>query len=388
MTVSVIIVSYNVKYFLEQCLCSVERARQWEQNRTGREQVEVFVVDNDSTDGTVEYLQPTFPFVSFIVNRTNVGFAVANNQALKQAGGQYILFLNPDTILPEDFFEQCIRFMETHPDAGAMGVRMVDGSGKYLKESKRGIPTPWVAFCKMTGLTSLFPASKIFARYYLGHLSENETHPAEALAGACMLARKEVLQQTGGFDERFFMYAEDIDLSWRIQQAGYTNYYFHGCTIIHFKGESTRKDAHYIKLFYKAMVQFVEKHFSGKWSGISVALLKGAIRMRAAWAAVWKPRQSQPQHVVLHNHLYTAYVGYALTGEEDSMKELPLAGGVQKPTPAAPAIVFCEGPSFPFKKIIAALQQQPSRHKYIHGKGTASIVGSTSSNRQGHTFSW
>jgi Predicted glycosyltransferases len=432
-------------------------------------------VDNDSSDGTIEYLQPKFPFVHFIANRTNAGFAVANNQALAQAKGKYVLFLNPDTILPEDFFEQCVHFMEAHTNAGALGVRMIDGSGQFLKESKRGIPTPWVAFCKMTGLTGLFPASKIFARYYLGHLPEYETNPAEALAGACMLVKKEVLQQTGGFDERFFMYAEDIDLSWRIQQAGYINYYFPKVTIIHFKGESTRKDARYIKLFYEAMVQFVEKHFTGKWSGISVALLKAAIRLRAALVAAWKPREpasqhmgprhnqgnaegggrnEEPasQHVVLHNNLYTAYTGYVLAGDEASINELPLAAGAKKQTihaqsvveeeghmprmehlPPAHAqlpaneeeghmppmehlppvhaqlpaneeeghmprlqrppahvqsVVFCEGPSFSYKNLIAVMQQQVYKHKYIHGKGTASIVGSTSSNRQGQTFSW
>jgi GT2 family glycosyltransferase len=180
-------------------------------------QTEVIVVDNNSSDGSIAWLRPMFPFVRFIANTNNQGFAKANNQALQQCRGQYVLFLNPDTILPEDCFVQCLSFMEFHPDAGALGVRMIDGSGQYLPESKRGFPSPWVSFCKMSGLTHFFPASKLFARYYLGHLSPAETHQVDVLSGAFMWVRKEVLDKTGGFDERFFMYAEDIDLSYRIQ---------------------------------------------------------------------------------------------------------------------------------------------------------------------------
>lgn len=274
MVLSVIIVNYQVKYFLEQCLFSVEKALQ------GIGDTEIIVVDNHSQDGTIEYLKPKFPTVKFLVQAENWGFSRANNLALDQAEGKYILFLNPDTILPEDFFKICLDFMDKTPGIGAAGVRMVDGSGRFLKESRRGFPTPWVAFCKLSGLTALFPHSRLLAGYYLGHLPEDQTHPAPILSGACMCVSREVLEITGAFDERFFMYAEDIDLSYRIEQKGFTNYYIADTTILHFKGESTRKDAKYIKLFYGAMARFRQKHFTGFFSRVFNGLLAIAIRIR------------------------------------------------------------------------------------------------------------
>src|SRR4030095_13423431 len=169
----------------------------------------------------------------------------ANNQDLQLVNGKYVLFLNPDTIIPEDCFSKCLAFMDAHPMAGALGVRMIDGTGQFLKESKRGFPSPWAAFCKMSGLTGLFPKSDFYARYYLGHLNSNQTHVIDALAGAFMFCKKIVLDKTKGFDEQFFMYAEDLDLSYRMQRAGFKNYYYPGCNIIHFKGESTNKDFRY-----------------------------------------------------------------------------------------------------------------------------------------------
>jgi len=227
MQLSVIIVSYNVKYFLEQCLCSVQKA-------VRLLDAEIIVVDNSSADGSIEFLQPLFPQVKFIANRINAGFGKANNQALLQAKGNYILFLNPDTIVPEDCFTKCISFFENNSDCGALGIRMIDGSGRFLPESKRSFPLPFTSFFKLTGLSSLFPQSRIFNRYALGHLDEKKTHIVDVLAGAFMMARKEVLDMIGGFDEIFFMYGEDVDLSYRIQKTGYKNYYFSGSCIIHF----------------------------------------------------------------------------------------------------------------------------------------------------------
>jgi GT2 family glycosyltransferase len=253
-TLSIIIVNYNVKLLLEQCLHSVSKAIAGIDN-------EVLIVDNASTDGSIEYLQLIFPSFRFIRNEVNAGFSKANNQALEISSGKFILFLNPDTIVPPDCFTKCIEFMDAHSSAGALGIKMVNGSGKFLKESKRGFPAPSVSFWKLTGVTRMFPHSRIFARYYLGHLDENSNHEVEVLSGAFMLVKKEVLDKTGGFDERFFMYAEDIDLSYRIIKEGYKNYYFAESTIIHYKGSSTTKDFKYIKLFYKAMSQFVKKHY-------------------------------------------------------------------------------------------------------------------------------
>jgi len=214
---SVIIVNYNVKHFLEQCLYSVRKA-------CNGLQAEILVIDNRSADGSLAYLQPAFPDVQFIANKDNVGFGKACNQGLAVSKGKYILFLNPDTIVPEDCFLQCRDFMEAHPDAGALGIRMLDGSGRFLKESKRSFPSPLTSFFKLAGLTSLFPRSKVFARYHLGHLEEKTDHEVDVLAGAFMWIRKSVLDKTGGFDEAFFMYGEDVDLSYRIQEASATAY--------------------------------------------------------------------------------------------------------------------------------------------------------------------
>ncbi|MCU0323238.1 MAG: glycosyltransferase family 2 protein [Chitinophagaceae bacterium] len=254
MKLSVIIVNYNVKYFLEQCLHSVVKAVQ-------RIDAEIFVVDNCSTDGSIAYLQPQFATVQFIANTENVGFGKANNQALAIAKGDYILFLNPDTIVPEDCFEKCIAFFEQTPNCGALGIKMVDGKGIFLPESKRAFPSPLTSFFKLVGLASFFPKSSVFNKYALGHLSENENHEVDVLAGAFMLLRKQVIEKVTGFDETFFMYGEDVDLSYRVQAAGYKNYYFSNSSIIHFKGESTKKGSlNYVRMFYQAMSIFVQKH--------------------------------------------------------------------------------------------------------------------------------
>jgi GT2 family glycosyltransferase len=275
-TLSIIIVSYNVKKLLDDCLASIV-------NAIGNISAEVFIVDNASTDNTVRELSPRYPQFQFIENPQNTGFAKANNQALSLTKGEYVLFLNPDTVVPGDCFEKCIAFMSTHAQAGALGVKMINGDNEFLKESKRGLPTPMTSFWKLSGIIKLFPHSRIFARYYLGHLSENKTHEVEVLSGAFFWASKKVLDITGGFDERFFMYAEDIDLSWRILKAGYKNFYFADTTIIHYKGQSTKKDFRYVKQFYLAMSQFAKKHYG---RGIFSSLLDGAILMRGSVEAV------------------------------------------------------------------------------------------------------
>jgi GT2 family glycosyltransferase len=201
------------------------------------------VVDNDSIDGSVEMVRKQFPEVKLMVNTENVGFSRANNQALKIATGEYQLLLNPDTIVEDDTFRKIVAFMDAHPDAGALGVKMMDGKGKFLPESKRGLPTPSVAFYKIFGLAKLFPKSKRFGRYHLGFLDKEQTHEVEVLSGAFMLLRKEALEKAGLLDEDFFMYGEDIDLSYRITKAGYKNYYYPEARIIHYKGESTKKNS-------------------------------------------------------------------------------------------------------------------------------------------------
>ena len=275
MKLSVIIVNYNVEHFLEQCLISVRVAMK---NIDG----EVFVVDNNSIDGSVKMVREKFPEVKLIANQKNVGFSKANNQAILRASGEYVLLLNPDTVVEHDTFEKVIRFMDDHPEAGALGVKMVDGAGHFLPESKRGLPTPEAAFYKMFGISKLFPKSKRFSKYHLGYLDENKIHEVEVLAGAFMLIRKKVLDVIGLLDESFFMYGEDIDLSYRIIKAGYKNYYFPETRIIHYKGESTKKSSvNYVIVFYKAMVIFAKKHFTQKNAKLLTSLINMAIYFRA-----------------------------------------------------------------------------------------------------------
>ena len=246
---------------------------------------EVFVVDNNSIDGSVEMVQQKFPQVHLIANKQNVGFSTANNQAINISNGKYVLLLNPDTVVSEDTFIKTITFLNHHPNAGALGVRMIDGKGNFLPESKRGLPTPSVAFYKIFGLSSLFPTSKKAGRYHLGFLPENEINKVDILSGAFMLMRKEALEKVGVLDEAFFMYGEDIDLSYRIQLGGYDNYYFPETKIIHYKGESTKKSSvNYVFVFYNAMIIFAKKHFSENNANLFSFLINVAIYLRAGGA--------------------------------------------------------------------------------------------------------
>ncbi len=280
MDLSIVIVNYNVRYFLEQCLCAVEKAIE-------PIDAEVYVVDNASTDGSMDMVRKTFPWVKCIENKDNVGFSKANNQAIVESTGKYVLLLNPDTLVQEDTFVRSLAFMEEHPNAGGLGIRMIDGAGNFLPESKRGFPTPWVAFCKIVGLTSLFPRSAVFAQYYMGHLSAEENQEVDVLAGAYMLMPRAVLDDVGMLDEDFFMYGEDIDLSYRMQSAGYQNYYLAESQIIHYKGESTKKGSlNYVYVFYKAMAIFARKHFSGGEAGVYLIFIQLGIFMRALLAGV------------------------------------------------------------------------------------------------------
>ncbi|UEG50825.1 glycosyltransferase family 2 protein [Ferruginibacter lapsinanis] len=280
MQLSIIIVNYNVKLLLAQCLDAVLKA-------CANINAEIFVVDNNSTDGSKDFFTGKFPSVQFIWNNSNVGFAKANNIALKRATGEYILFLNPDTIIPEDSLHKCIAFSKTKPTLGGLGVHMVDGNGNFLKESKRAFPSPLTSFFKLMGLANLFPHSKIFAKYHLGYLDEHSNHEVDVLCGAFMFHPKKVLDKVGSFDEQFFMYGEDVDLSYRIQKAGYKNYYFAETSIIHFKGESTKRgDLNYVKHFYGAMSIFVKKHYGGGKYRLFSIFIHVAIWLRAVPTAI------------------------------------------------------------------------------------------------------
>lgn len=230
-----------------------------------------------------------YPTVKLICNDENVGFARANNQAIRQSAGEYVLLLNPDTLVQEDTFEKIISFMDAHPEGGGLGVKMIDGKGNFLPESKRGLPTPWVAFYKIFGLSRLFPKSKTFGRYHLTFLDREKIHEVDVLSGAFMLLRKTTLEKSGLLDEDYFMYGEDIDLSFCITKAGYKNYYFPETTIIHYKGESTKKTSiNYVIIFYKAMLIFARKHFSTRYAALLGFFIHMAVYFRAFAAIVYR----------------------------------------------------------------------------------------------------
>ena len=255
MKLSVVIVNYNVKYFLEQCLHSLEQAAMNIDH-------EVIVVDNASTDGSTEYITTRFPGIKWMACKENNGFSKGNNIAIAQAKGEYILMLNPDTIVTREAIEGCISFMDSNADAGACGVYMLRTDGTFAPESRRALPTPFVAFCKMSGLSNLFPRSRTFGRYYMQYLDKEEANPIEIISGAYMMLRHKTIKKTGALDEDFFMYGEDIDLSYRILKGGYRNYYL-PLRILHYKGESTNKSSYrYVHTFYRAMQLFFKKHYS------------------------------------------------------------------------------------------------------------------------------
>ncbi len=277
MKLSVIIVSYNVRDFLQQCLSSVKRASE-------NIDCEVIVIDNNSDDDSRTMVSSLFPEVKLIRNTFNAGYAKACNLAIEKSSGEFILILNPDTIISEDSLRKSIEFMETFSEAGALGAMMIDGNGKYLRESKRSFPSPLTSFFKMTGLSRLFPHSPFFSKYYMEHIDRNETAEVEVLTGAFMFLRRDTIIKTGLFDENFFMYGEDIDLSYRIIKTGYKIYYCPEIKIIHFKGESSRKSpVSSIIYFYKAMLVFARKHFSEKDILLFHLILKPAIYLH--WSA-------------------------------------------------------------------------------------------------------
>ena len=277
MKLSVIIVNYKVKHFLEVCLDSVFKACMGIN-------AEVIVVDNWSQDDSIPYLKSRFPLVHFIANTVNLGFGKANNQAVRVAQGEYILFLNPDTIVAEDTFAKCIAYLDAHQGVGALGPRLIDGKGKFAPDAKKSFPTLSVAIFKTLGLHKLFPKNAYLNRYYAAHINEWETAQVEALSGCCMFVRASILPNIGGaFDESFFMYCEDVDLNYRINKAGYLNMYFPEATVLHFKGESTKKLSYqYVKVFNDALITFVKKHYSAANAGLFIGFIKLGIALRGA----------------------------------------------------------------------------------------------------------
>lgn len=391
MQVSIIIVNYNVKYFLEHCLYSVQKAAQ-------SLSAEIIVVDNASSDGSMEYLLEKFPLVTFIDNPANVGFAKANNQALNQAKGEYVLFLNPDTLIPEDCLERCILLFQSDPRIGACGVKMIDGTGRFLPESKRAFPSFKTSFYKLSGLIHLFPHSKRFAKYHLGHLSENKNNEIDVLSGAFFMVGKEVLNKTSGFDERFFMFGEDIDLSYRIQQEGYKNFYFAETCIIHFKGESTKKGSlNYVSMFYKAMSLFVKKHYKDKNPGAFNFFIETSIWFTAGLSASKNIFSGKPdlKNKILHTLI--------IAGKEEGIKIESILNRqrekrkISYPAPAEnwqqalyahppDEIIFMSG-FISYKEIISYMQNLPKAIRFsIYSAKAQSIIASSSKNSHGYAL--
>lgn len=258
MQLSVIILNYNVRYFLEQCVLSVQEA-------IAELDAEIIVIDNNSSDDSCLMMKSKFPNVKLIENKENFGFPKGNNIGVEQARGKYICILNPDTVVADDTFVKILAFAEEKQNLGIVGCKLIDGTGSFLPESKRGIPTPWVAFTKIFGLYKIAPKSKLFNQYYAQHIDENQTGKVEILVGAFMFMERKLYLDVNGFDENCFMYADDIDLSYRVLQLKRSNYYFHETTVLHYKGESTIKDELYMKRFQDAMNFFYEKHFKKSW---------------------------------------------------------------------------------------------------------------------------
>jgi GT2 family glycosyltransferase len=268
MQLSVIILNYNVRYFLEQCVLSVQKALEGIDS-------EIIVIDNASSDDSCEMMKTKFPHIKLIENEANLGFPKGNNIGVAQAKGEYICILNPDTVVAEDTFSKVFSFVTSsevemlhsqlstsNSQLGIIGCKLIDGAGNFLPESKRGVPTPWVAFTKIFGL---YKISNYFGKYYAQHLSENQSGKVDILVGAFMMMKRELYLKVGGFDENCFMYLDDIDLSYLVLKTGKSNYYFHETFVIHYKGESTVRDETYMKRFREAMQFFYNKHFKRSW---------------------------------------------------------------------------------------------------------------------------
>lgn len=388
MQLSIIIVNYNVKYFLEQCLASVEKAIE-------KLNAEVFVIDNASTDGSIDYLQQRFCKVKFIANKTNAGFAKANNIALQQCKGDYVLFLNPDTILPENILDNCISFFNSNKNVAAVGVQMIDGSGKFLPESKRSFPSALVSFYKLSGLSALFPKSKIFNRYALEYLDKDSMHEVDVLCGAFMMVDRTVLLQLQGFDEAFFMYAEDIDLCYRLKQTGKKIFYLGNETIVHFKGESSlQKKRQHVLVFYKAMIIFVRKHYKGTPALVLKSLLYAGIFLRGMASMIVVPFRSLFNKAsgaieMTNRKKYVTGDNNSVHEAVEILKQNKISNFEQNSKPELlqqSDIMFCTG-DFSYAAGIGYMKNNKGNNRFgWHGLHTKSIVGSSDKRSSGDVY--
>ena len=385
MQLSVIILNYNVRYFLEICVLSV-------QNALSQIDGEIIVVDNNSQDGSCEMMKQRFPNVTIIQNNDNIGFPKGNNIGVAHAKGEYICILNPDTVVAEDTFSKIVAFAKEQKKLGIIGCKLIDGAGKFLPESKRGVPTPWVAFTKIVGLYKLFPKSKLFGKYYAGHLAENQTGKVDILVGAFMVMKRELYLEVGGFDEKCFMYSDDIDLSYVVAKAGKDNYYFHDTTIIHYKGESTIKDGTYMKRFQEAMNFFYNKHFST--DGLQSLFFTFFMKVGIVFFSFIKKFQGQPKlkTAPIHFELFSSSAEMATkltavlqkkVSYHDLKAEKEVISCLNKSVVGSEIILDNE--SISFQECIAVLESSVNKGLTfkIIPKNANFLIGSNNSNERG-----
>lgn len=380
MQLSVIILNYNVRYFLEQCVLSVQKALEPIDG-------EIIVVDNCSSDDSCAMMKQRFPNVKLIENNANLGFPKGNNIGVAEAKGDYICILNPDTVVAEDTFEKILAFAESKNDLGIVGCKLIDGTGNFLPECKRGVPTPWVAFTKIFGLYKMLPKSSLFNKYYAQHLNENETGKVDILVGAFMVMKRELYLEVDGFDENCFMYSDDIDLSYTVLKTGKSNYYFHESSVIHYKGESTVRDGMYMKRFREAMQFFYKKHFGGSLV-FDVFMKMGTF----GFALIKKNQQKQ---MIFNNDVYVLFSSdESLKNklEKQWQKKVIWFSDINENALFSQADIkekqleiVLDNNSFSFKEIIAFLEKNKNSgftFKIIPEKASF-MIGSNSSNDRG-----
>jgi len=371
MQLSVIILNYNVRYFLEQCVFSVQKALEVIDG-------EIIVVDNNSSDDSCEMMKSRFPNIKLIENKENLGFPKGNNIGVAEAKGEYICILNPDTVVAEDTFAKVItRFETISSEVGIIGCKLIDGTGNFLPESKRGVPTPWVAFTKIFGLYKLFPNSSWFNQYYAQHLNEDQSGEVDILVGAFMVVKRSLYLEIGGFDENCFMYSDDIDLSYIVKKLGKQNYYFADTTVIHYKGESTVRDGLYMKRFREAMQFFYKKHFK-KSVVFDVMMKMGAI----VFSFIKKNQQKETEVTIDEYVVFTKNkIQFNLNKKTTYLNDL----SIFKNDKTVNLEVVFDTSAFSFKKIIDFMETHKSANITYKNAVFSSdfLIGSNSSNDRG-----
>lgn len=372
MQLSVIILNYNVRYFLEQCVFSVQKALE---NIDG----EIIVIDNNSSDDSCAMMKEKFPQVKLIENKENSGFPKGNNIGVAQAKGEYICILNPDTAVAEDTFLKILnsKLQTSNSKLGIIGCKLIDGTGNFLPESKRGVPTPWVAFTKIFGLYKMFSKSSWFNQYYAQHLTENQTGKVDILVGAFMIMKRDLYLEVGGFDENCFMYSDDIDLSYMVLKLGNENYYFHETSVIHYKGESTVRDGLYMKRFREAMQFFYKKHFK-KSVVFDLMMQLGAF----IFSLIKKNQQKNVKRIIDEYIVFSkSELNLNLNIKSTYYKEL---NAFKNNFSSNKELIF-DVDSFSFKEIIAFMEQNKANNltfkNYI--KSSTFCIGSNNSNDRG-----